>query len=171
MRPALARLPMDPGASERELGCASCHGAHAFDRRRAAEACLACHADEHSLAWEASPHARLWREELAGRAEPGSGVSCATCHLPRFVAREEGVDRVRVRHDPNHDLRPNEKMIRSVCLHCHGLAFAIDALADEGLVGRNFLGRPSRHVESIDMAVARDVEHGAADRAAKERSP
>ena len=58
-----------------------------------------------------------------------------------------------VQHNQNDTLRPNEKMIRPVCLSCHGLAFAIDALADPALVARNFAGRPLGHVESIDMAL------------------
>ena len=44
-------------------------------------------------------------------------------------------------------------MIRPVCLDCHGLGFAINALADSGLVARNFRGRPAVHVQSIDWAV------------------
>ena len=36
-------------------------------------------------------------------------------------------------HNQNDGLRSNEKMIRPVCLDCHGLGFAIDALADDDL--------------------------------------
>jgi hypothetical protein len=46
-------------------------------------------------------------------------------------------------------------MIRSVCLDCHGLGFAIDALADPALIANNFKGQPSRHIESIDWATSR----------------
>ena len=54
---------------------------------------------------------------------------------------------------PNNDtLRPNDKMIRAACMDCHGLGFAIDALADPALVANNFRGRPGRHVESIHYA-------------------
>jgi hypothetical protein len=38
------------------------------------------------------------------------------------------------------------------------LGFSLDALADAALVRTNFIGRPSRHVESIDMALRRRVE-------------
>lgn len=61
--------------------------------------------------------------------------------------------RTAVEHNQNDTLRPNEKMIRPVCLHCHGMEFAIDALADPALVRNNFAGKPARHVESIDMAL------------------
>jgi hypothetical protein len=152
MRPALARQPMQASALESELDCNSCHGAHRFDRRAAAvEACLGCHADAHSLAYADSPHARAFEAELAGKAPSGSGVSCATCHLPRVV-RASG--RPGVEHDQNDNLRPREKMLRSVCLDCHGLPFAIDALADTHSIEDNFAKPPTRHVPSIDWALA-----------------
>jgi len=156
MRPEWARQPMKAEAHGRELGCTSCHGAHRTDTRRAAaEACLECHDDNHSLAWPDSPHARLWQAEVAGRAAAGTGVSCATCHLPREVHREGDLRGARVQHNQNANLRPNEKMIRGVCLNCHGLGFSIDALADPALVQRNFTGQPAAHVESLDLAAAR----------------
>lgn len=156
MRPALARQPMKPDAHGRELGCTSCHGAHAFNTRRAAvEACLECHDDQHSKAYLVSPHARLWRVEQERRAAAGSGVTCATCHLPRELHRDGELKGIRVQHNQNANLRPNEKMIRGVCLTCHGLGFSLDALADPALIQRNFTGLPSRHVESLDLAATR----------------
>ena len=159
MTPAMARLPMRDEAAHAELTCSSCHGAHEFDTRTAAvDACVKCHDDEHTRNYAASPHAALWQAELAGRAPPGSGVSCATCHLPRETQRDGDVIRVLVQHNQNNNLRPNEKMIRSVCHDCHGLGFAIDALADPALIRKNFNGRPATHVESIDLALRRQLE-------------
>lgn len=156
MKPELARQPMKPTAHGKELGCTSCHAAHRFDTRSAAvEACLSCHNDEHSLAYKASPHFRLWREELNGHQPRGAGVSCATCHLPSETYKHEGVEAVRIQHNQNLNLLPNEKMIRSVCLYCHGLGFSLDALADAALVQRNFSGPPSVHVKSVEMAMQR----------------
>jgi hypothetical protein len=60
-----------------------------------------------------------------------------------------------VTHNQNANLRPNEKMIRSVCMSCHGLGFTLDALADRQLVSRNFTGRPSVRVESIEWVMRR----------------
>ena len=71
------------------------------------------------------------------------------------MAKTERRDRIVVSHNQNDTLRPNEKMIRSVCLDCHGLGFAINALADSDLVIGNFSGRPAVHVESIEWAVQR----------------
>jgi hypothetical protein len=67
-----------------------------------------------------------------------------------------GSKRVTVQHNQNWNLRPNEKMIRPVCMQCHSLSFSIDALADKALIENNFTGQPSVHIESIDWAVKRE---------------
>lgn len=152
MTPNQARLPMREDAADRVLDCNTCHTSHRYDTETAAVgACLGCHDDDHSRAYLTSPHASLWWGEVAGVMPSGSGVSCATCHLPRSVVGGE----VHVQHNQNDNLRPNEKMVRSVCMHCHGVGFAIDALADEALIRRNFDASPSVHVESITMATGR----------------
>ena len=156
MSPAGARLPLKPDAMSRTLDCGSCHDVHSVNVRGAAvEACLSCHDDAHSVAYLESPHYRSWQSEVSGGAKPGSGVSCASCHLPRERRRDAIGDLMVVQHNQNANLRPNEKMIRQVCLTCHSLALSIDALADPELIRRNFSGRPARHVRSIDMALSR----------------
>jgi hypothetical protein len=57
-----------------------------------------------------------------------------------------------VQHNQNDNLRPNEKMVRSVCANCHGLEFSLDALADRALIDRCFDGPPSLHLDSARMA-------------------
>jgi hypothetical protein len=170
MTPARARLPMRDEARGTALGCTSCHEAHRFDTHRAAlEACLGCHRDRHSLAYQGSPHHALWKKELAGEAPAGSGVSCASCHLPRLEHRLEdlGIKRTLVEHNQNATLQPNEKMIRPVCLSCHGLGFALDALADRSLVQSNFAGKPRAHVKTLDMVAERARQLEAKRNAAK----
>jgi len=164
MQPELARLPMKPAAHGRALVCTTCHQAHDFNTRKAkVEACASCHDDRHSKAYFASSHYRQWRAELAGTVPPGSGVNCATCHMPRMLGRgEDGVERLLVNHNQNDNLRPNEKMARAVCMDCHGLGFTLDALADRPLIDRNFKGRPSVHVESIDWVRRRVRQRGEA---------
>ena len=148
MTPGKARLPMKPNSAEKELNCSACHDPHEVNTQVAAsESCVKCHNDGHSLAYESSIHATLWSDELSGRGERNSGVSCATCHLPRD---DEG----HVEHNQNATLQPNEKMIRSICMNCHGLEFSIDSLADQSLVDACFNGRPTNHVKSVDMAAA-----------------
>ena len=159
MTVAEARLPMRVDAASASLDCGTCHAPHAVDTRRAAvEACASCHDDAHTRAYFGSAHHTLWQAELAGEAPPGAGVGCATCHMAK-VGRG---GRIVTSHDQNHVLRPNEKMIRPVCLDCHGLGFAIDALADADLVARNFRGKPSVHVESIEWALRRASDPGRA---------
>ena len=156
MNPSMARLPMKPDAHDKALTCTSCHTAHRFDRHSAAvDACLSCHNDTHSLAYTDSPHFILWETEQNGDGETGSGVSCATCHLPREIHKQDTIEKVVVQHNQNDTLRPNEKMIRSVCMNCHGLGFSINALADTTLIKNNFNGTPSEHIKSLDMVKQR----------------
>jgi len=177
MTPGQARQSMHGKVADTTMGCTSCHAAHRFDTRKAAvEACVGCHRDQHTEAYQRSPHYALWKKELSGDAPAGSGVSCASCHLPRDEYRAPGLDikRVLVQHNQNDNLRPNEKMIRPVCMNCHGLGYSIDALADSKLVAENFKGQPRAHIKSLDMVAKRlkDIEaqrdrKGAAAEAAK----
>lgn len=158
MTPGEARLPMKGDAAHLELGCTSCHGDHSFETRRAAvDACMGCHNDDHTQAYRKSSHFSLWQAELADRAPAGSGVSCASCHMPRIEhIAEDFSRRTLVQHNQNANLFPPAKMARNVCMNCHGLGFALDALADKPLMQRNFRGRPSIEIESVRMAVERD---------------
>jgi len=150
MRVADARLPMTEAAQGRELACSSCHGDHGTELEQAGlEACESCHADLHTRSYRSSQHFSLLLAERSGEGAPGTGVSCATCHLPAYT--DESGRRSRA-HNQNDNLRPVEKMIRTVCQDCHGLAFSIDALADPELVRSNFKGSPNKHVPSIDFA-------------------
>jgi hypothetical protein len=158
MTPGRARQPMHAKARDHEMGCTSCHGAHRFDTKKAAvDACVGCHRDQHTAAYERSPHYALWKKEMAGAAPAGSGVSCASCHMPREDYRAPGLDvkRILVQHNQNDNLRPNEKMIRPVCMSCHGLGYSIDALADAKLALANFSGKPGAHIRSLDMVARR----------------
>lgn len=140
MSPVEAKIAMKPTAIT-ELSCTSCHGAHKLDMHFAAtEACLGCHDDEHSRNYRTSAHFKAWQ---SGAAE---GVSCAGCHLPR----EENNGRIAINHNQNHNLQPNEKML-PVCLNCHGIEFAVAALADEQQVKSNFSSPVSKDHETFDL--------------------
>jgi predicted CXXCH cytochrome family protein len=152
MSPGLARAPMRPEASTRALGCTSCHGAHRFDRAWAAvSACEGCHDDGHTRAYRASPHFVAWRQEQREEAAPGTGVSCATCHMPRQPIERDGVPALRVEHNQNGNLRPSDRMWREVCIHCHGARFSLASLADAALVQSNFRGRPAPAPNGMDL--------------------
>ncbi len=157
LKVADARAEMVPEAGHRSLTCNSCHSMHAANTREAAvDACKSCHADEHTRSYDASVHAELWRKELSGQSPRGSGVNCATCHMPR-VKNDSG-QVVFVEHNQSDNLRPNEKMVRSVCSQCHGPGFALAALADADLVQSNFAGTPSGPLESMKLVEARSTE-------------
>lgn len=156
MRAAWSDLPFTAEARDKELSCTSCHKADKPDTKKAAvEACLDCHADNHSKAYRNTRHEELWRDELAGKGAPGTGVSCATCHLPRYTLdTPDGKRRIAVNHNNTDNLRPVIKQAR-VCLACHTLQFTHDSLADKNLMQRNFKGQPATHVKSIEMEIAR----------------
>lgn len=161
MTPALARLNMKHGAKDKELSCNSCHAAHRYDTKKArVEQCLSCHDDEHSLAYIDSPHHELWKKELAGELPEGGGVTCATCHMPRIDKEFFDGDFYMgiVQHNQNDTLKPNEKMLRPVCMNCHGLGYGINALADESLIKNNFSGHPTVEIESMKLAEKRMLE-------------
>lgn len=161
MTPDQARLPMTEKSAHLELGCNSCHTAHDYDLQPASvDACLGCHKDDHSLAYKESGHYQLWLREQSGELPEGSGVSCATCHMPRVpMDVSDWLRRVVVQHNQNATLVPNEKMIRTTCMSCHGLGYSIDSLADEKLIKNNFATPPSIHIESIDMAEKDNLRH------------
>ena len=162
---SMARQPMKNDIKDTQHDCISCHASHEFNTQTAAvDACLECHDDDHSRAYKNSPHYDLWKKSLSGSAVAEAGVSCATCHLPRLSVKHQGKQRTLVQHNQNDNLRPNEKMIRDVCLTCHGLGFSIDALADATLVANNFSGMPQEKIPSIAMAIKREKEKAAEKR-------
>ena len=140
-----ARSDMKP--VHKSLHCMSCHEAHGFNttaRDIGVESCLACHDDTHSRAYKKSPHYTSWTAETPESAI----VSCATCHFPRRLIADK---RILVEHNPNFNLHPNQKMLKDVCMICHGLGYSLDALADSLLVRNNFLKAPTQHLKILDM--------------------
>lgn len=178
--PSESPLEFKTSSHTAHQGCSSCHSVHESKPQFAhVDACLQCHNDEHSLAFTTSPHGKLWNKALNQQLNLEQAVSCATCHMPRIddnntgikivSNKEQAIDDsgngkngahdsavIRVEHNQNFYLRPNEKMIRPVCMQCHSLEFSIDALADKLLIKRNFSGQPSQHIPSIDWALKRE---------------
>ena len=161
LKPKMSTLAFKDSSLQLEHGCNACHGAHAYDINEAAvDGCLVCHDDEHSRNYKSSTHYSLWQQELKGELESGQGVSCASCHMPRKKIIENGKTLVQVEHNQNAYYQPNEKMVRPVCMHCHGLGFVLDSLADKVLIEKNFHGSPGLHVPSIDWALFRENIQG-----------
>lgn len=152
MSPSLARLPMNQNVAHEQLNCISCHSDHRFDLKKAAvDSCLKCHSDKHSLNYKSSAHFTNWVKDIQSNTLT-DGVSCATCHMPRV----KKFGKVKVEHNQSATIRPNEKMLRTSCMKCHGLAFSMNALADPELIKNNFKGHPQMRVKSIDWAKRRD---------------
>lgn len=149
MTPGMARLPMHDEVAHKELNCSACHPAHRYETKFAAvDACITCHDDEHTQNYKNSIHYELWKEEVSGTKPAGTGVSCATCHMPRV----EEFGKIHVDHNQNYNLRPNDKMIRSVCMSCHGLEFSLNSMADSLLIQNCFQGQPTVTIDSAQMA-------------------
>lgn len=153
---AHSKLAFNTSHANTELNCNSCHNPHSVDRQYAAvDACLSCHQDEHSVNYLDSPHGVQWQQVKSGNVDLLQGVSCASCHMPRMETEISGTSVITVQHNQNATLRPNEKMIRPVCLNCHSLEFSIDALADPALIKSNFSGQPTQNIPSVQMALDR----------------
>ena len=152
-----ARLKMHPEAKDKVLDCQSCHSDHTFDVERASiDSCLNCHDDGHSNAYKKSKHYSVLLSLKDVENSVVQGASCATCHMPRLTINENGVSRTLVEHNQNNNLRPNEKMVRSVCIKCHGLKFSLESLADDELVKSNFVGLSTVENEGFSMAMERE---------------
>ena len=159
MKVSEARSTMHKDAKNKIVNCQSCHSDHDFNTKTASiDACLNCHADKHSKAYKKSKHYRAYLTlESNGESKSiNQGVSCATCHMPRVTIYDNYKKRILVDHNQNNTLRPNEKMIRSVCMNCHGLKFSLESLADKTLINNNFDGSPSRENKGIEMAMIRE---------------
>ena len=153
MTPRFARLAMKSDSFEKELNCNTCHGAHEYDTKFAqVESCLECHDDDHSLSYKKTPHFKIWNSKENSNK---MGVSCSGCHLARREAKARGLRYVYVDHNQNNTLRPNQKMVRPICMNCHGLGFSLDALSDRNLIKNNFSGVPVSHLSITEMVKAR----------------
>jgi hypothetical protein len=168
--PEHARLPMKAGGGRRprHLGCATCHDPHSVDTPHAAvEACLTCHNDSHSRAFKDSKHFALFAAESgSGRVGP-QAVTCATCHLPRTKIEADDGSRVAVNHNNTFTLRPRDRMVKEVCLACHGLEFAMNSIYDDRLIEINFQGRPARRHRTLEMIEAVVTEEKAQETGGK----
>ena len=143
-----SELLMRSDVHNKTLNCNSCHKQHDYNTLKAeADSCLGCHADEHSVAWTRSEHAKRWREN------PQSGASCATCHMPR--TKESGQERISVLHNISAMMRPQEKMLQPVCMNCHGYEFSLRSLSDAALIKGNFIGKPAASSKTVDWVQAR----------------
>ncbi|MBE9067825.1 cytochrome c3 family protein [Leptolyngbya cf. ectocarpi LEGE 11479] len=151
LTPAMARLPMQHDAMQKQMSCNACHNVHSVNTIEASvDACLTCHSDNHSLNYQNSRHAELFAasQELP---RPGAGaVSCATCHLPREVDEFDDA-LVHVNHNNTYNLKPQDRMVGDVCMNCHGIEYSYNSIFDPELVEANFDRPPTLELQSFEL--------------------
>ena len=152
LTPAMAHLPMKDGVADKQMNCNTCHNVHTVDTYQASvDSCLTCHADDHSLNYKNSPHAKIFREIGTLPRPNEKSVTCATCHLPR-----ETGDSVLVNHNNTYTLKPRDRMVQEVCMNCHGVEHAYNSIFDDELVEANFARPPNQKLPTFQLV--RDLE-------------
>jgi hypothetical protein len=157
LTPAMARLPMQPDAMNRQMTCNSCHDVHSVNTMQAAvDSCLSCHSDNHSLNYGNSRHADLFAVDRNLPRPSANAVSCATCHLPRHVTGSGDNAVTLVNHNNTYTLLPRDRMVKDVCMNCHGMEYSYNSIFDDDLVEANFDAPPTLALETFELV--RDFE-------------
>jgi len=152
LTPALARLPMQPAARDVQMNCSTCHDVHTVNTLQAAvDSCLTCHSDTHSLNYQNSKHAGLFAADASLPRPSAGSVSCATCHLPRHG---DPGGAVLVNHNNTYNLLPRDRMVKDVCMNCHGVEYSYNSIFDDALVEANFDAAPTLAMETFDLVRA-----------------
>lgn len=155
LTPAMARLPMQPEALAVSMTCNTCHDVHAVNTVQAAvDACLSCHSDTHSLNYGNSRHAELFAADRDLPRPGANGVSCATCHLPRHQTGTGDSAVTLVNHNNTYTLLPRDRMVKDVCMNCHGMEYSYNSIFDDDLVEANFDAPPSLSLQTFDLVRA-----------------
>ena len=145
----MARLPMKESALNQEVTCNSCHNVHSVNTFVAAvDSCLSCHNDTHSLNYKKkSKHFNLVTSAGVLPRPSNGTVTCSTCHLPR----ETHGSTIHVNHNNTYNLLPRDRMVKDVCINCHGMEFAYNSIFDDELVTDNFSRSPTLKLETFDL--------------------
>jgi len=153
LTPRMAHLPMKDSSLDKLVNCNTCHNVHTVDTYQASvDSCLTCHRDNHSLNYKNSPHAQVFRKIGTLPRPNADSVTCATCHLPREVAG----DKVLVNHNNTYTLKPRDRMVKEVCMNCHGVEHAYNSIFDDELVEANFARPPNQKLPPFQLV--RDLE-------------
>ena len=153
LTPTMAHLPMKASSLEQQMNCNTCHNVHTVDTYQASvDSCLTCHSDNHSLNYKNSPHAQIFRQIGTLPRPNADSVTCATCHLPREVSGET----ILVNHNNTYTLKPRDRMVKEVCMNCHGVEHAYNSIFDDELVEANFARPPNQ--ELLTFKLVRDLE-------------
>ena len=168
LTPAMARIPMQPAAHSKQMNCNACHNVHSVDTYQASvDSCLTCHNDTHSLNYQNSKHAQLFLAEGELPRPSSASVTCATCHLPRH---ESASGTVLVNHNNTFTLLPRDRMVKEVCLNCHGMEYGYNSIFDDELVEANFARPPNQTLQTLEMVRALEETRSGSASAADSRS-
>ncbi|AFY70921.1 doubled CXXCH domain protein [Thalassoporum mexicanum PCC 7367] len=150
LTPAMAQIPMKEAAMDKQMTCNTCHDVHSANTTvAAADSCLTCHNDNHSLNYEQSRHAEIFRAKGNIPRPDRESVTCATCHLPRQIP--ENGDWVHVNHNNTFTLLPRDRMVSEVCMNCHGMEYAYKSIFDDEMVEANFNRSPTLEMETFEL--------------------
>ncbi|MEC4983058.1 MAG: cytochrome c3 family protein [Oscillatoria sp. PMC 1068.18] len=154
LTPAIAHLPMKDSALDKQMTCNTCHNVHSVNTIQASvDACLTCHNDNHSLNYERSQHAKLFFAVEDTLTRPNSeSVTCATCHLPR----QEFGSKIHVNHNNTYTLLPRDRLVKEVCMNCHGMEYSYNSIFDEELIEGNFHHQPTKDLETLELVRLRE---------------
>ena len=155
LTPAMARLPMKAAAHGLQMSCNTCHDVHSVNTVQASvDACLSCHNDTHSLNYENSTHANMFVADRRLPRPSGTAVSCATCHLPRHQVKSGDTTVTLVNHNNTYTLLPRDRMVKEVCMNCHGVEYSYNSIFDDDLVEANFDKPPTLSLATFDLVRA-----------------
>lgn len=147
---------MNSESRDRTVNCNTCHNVHTVNTHTAAvDACLTCHADSHSLNYKNSKHGQLWAAEGTLPRPSTQSTTCATCHLPRQNIGSKKRPTIVVNHNNTYTLLPRDRMVKDVCMNCHGMEYAYNSIFDDELVTSNFARPPSdQDLPTLEMVRA-----------------
>ena len=154
LQPKLARLKMHEEAFDKQMTCNTCHDVHSVDTMQASvDSCLTCHNDTHSVNYKNSRHAELFAADQGKElARPSSeSVSCATCHMARHEVKKGDSKVILVNHNNTYNLKPRDRMVKEVCMNCHGIEYSYNSIFDDELVEADFDKPPTMEHESFEL--------------------
>ncbi len=140
MTPANARLPMKPEAGHKTLDLQHLPSRAPLRLKGArGRRCAGCHDDAHTKAYFASPHYDLFEREMWGCAARLGRLLRDLPHAdrrgPQAGRRQDGLSSPTIRTTI---CARTKRWCAASAANCHGLQFALDALADPALIAKNF---------------------------------
>lgn len=165
LTPAMAHVAMKDNALGKQMNCNACHNVHSVNTYQAAvDSCLTCHNDSHSLNYQNSRHAQIFNDFGTLPRPNQESVTCAACHLPR----QNIDDTILVNHNNTYTLLPRDRMVKEVCMNCHGVEYSYNSIFDDELVESNFARPPNHNMETFTLIRQREQKRKRSSQATSE---